>query len=1166
MSDDLRAQIALAAETAGLKKDFDLAKQIAGDGFGSMVNSANTAKAVFGALGAALSVGAFTALIKGAIDGQAALHDLSQTTGLSVAALGQFKSVGAYTETSLESITGASIKLSKAMSLQDEESKGAATAIKALGIDFDSFKKLNPEQQMLAVSKAMGEFADGADKTAAATLLFGKEGAKLLPFLADLGDAADKITTKLTDQEIETRRVQAAMSDAFGDNLIAIRKSSDGWQKELANGLLPALFEASEVIKGMVGGTGGLKDQVAALAKDGTLAEWARGAMTAFSYLLDVGQGLFSLLPMLGKLIAGVAAGTSTLFGGIFEALGKLKSGDVTGAWDSLKGGFAGVAEVANQTGEDIGRIWGQELLGQKFRDRMDDMKGMQVEAKETKKQLDLQAVLKANELAKQRDAEATKRAAEETKKLIAAWEAAEKAGEDLMRSITLKNAELQREIDLGRELSPLEQQLAKFESDLAAGKVIMSEADIAATREALKFGDALRQEKQWLDETTKANAAALDAQDKNTESVRQAVAKQQESNAVLGLSAEALHVHEQALLNDKIAALYAKAANEELANVDMATKLRAEAAEWEKLRDLKAQAFDAKVAQDFLANAQHTFEGVAGGFADAMMGGVDSIKKYLKTQLENMLIRVPLQMVAQGLAGDATNALAQAFGISQPGGAKPGIGDLFKSGKDIYNLFAGAGGGGTILGGVGGNLLTGGAGLDVGAGLGIEGLGSSFGAAEFGLGADIFGGGAAGAELLGGTAAAGGAGVMSTIAAAAPYVAAAVALYTLVKKFGGSTPHMGGYVMANADGSISDITGAQGGRQQAETQTAVGALSGTLVGLLNETSRNFGGSGGYSARGVFESDNNDPSWALFHLIKDNQRVGGFDALGTLDKDPTKGFAQFSAMAASSVRDALKGMDLPAWAADVLDSLGKDPTVEGLAKSLQQINATKAALRGMVDIVRPLGGVFGKLGGLSSDAQMQLAKFTGGIESFLQKTSSYVQNYFTDEEQAAIQAQSIMRTLTGVGLDGNSLKEKGDLRRLMDSIDPGNEQGRQQIAALLNINADFATLSKYLETSGMTLAGLAALQPGTVSVLEKLTQTSATDTAATETATAAKDTATSTKEVATSSKETASSVSTLVAQNATALPTILEVLQQLLARVTEIESTMEREAGRPVGA
>ena len=285
------------------------------------------------------------------------------------------------------------------------------------------------------------------------------------------------------------------------------------------------------------------------------------------------------------------------------------------------------------------------------------------------------------------------------------------------MRSVALKNVELQKEIDLGRTLTPLERDLAKFESDWAAEKVIMSEADAKATIEAMKHADALMQQRDRVIEAGKAMVAAQAAQDKSTESVRQAVEKQAEANAVLGLSAAALHEHEQALIADKIATLQARAAVLALEETDLATKLGAEVEEWKKLRDLKQQAFDAKAAQDFLASAQQTFEGVAGGFADAMMGGIDSIKRYLKTQLESMLIKVPLQMVAQGLAGDATNALAQALGISQPGGPKAGLGNLLSSGRDIYNMVTGAGSSTVALGGVGSNLLTGGAGLDVGAG-----------------------------------------------------------------------------------------------------------------------------------------------------------------------------------------------------------------------------------------------------------------------------------------------------------------------------------------------------------------------------------------------------------------------------------------------------------------
>lgn len=1152
-------EIQMVADLARIQKDMEQVKGVVSGAMADVEKYVDLAKkALIGFVGVA-SVQAFAGMIKGAIDSTAALHDMSQATGMSAAALGQFKSIGAFTETSLDAITGASVKLSKAMATQDEDAKGAATALKALGINYDDFRKLKPEEQMIEVARSMGQFADGADKTAAATLLFGKSGAALLPFLADLGDSADKVSAKLTDQEVETRRLQAAMADAFGDNLVQIRKDSEGWKKDMAMGLLPAMHEAVQAFMDMGGGAGGLKAKISELAKDGTLADWARGAITALTYLIDVAQGLFTLIPMLGKAIAGVAAGASALFGGIFEAMNRLKSGDITGAWESLKGGFEGVKTIGEETANDIGKLWGQELLGAKFRDRMQDLKGVQAEAKEAKKQLDLQSVLKANEAAKARDAAATKAAAEETKKLISAWEAAEKAGEDLMRATALKNAELQKELDIGRQLTPLEKDLAKFEADMAAGKVIMSEADAEATRQLMKLNDQLRQEYDWLAETTKANQAAKDAQDKSTDAVRQAVEKQLEANTVFGLGTQALHAHEQQLIDDKVATLRAKAATMELVDIDMAAKLRAEATEWERLKTLKEDAFNAKAAQDFLNSAQQTFESTASGFADAMMGGIDGVKDYLKRTLEHTLIKVPLQMVAQGLAGDATNALAGALGISQPGGAKSGIGDLLSGGKDIYNMLAGGGAGTTILGGLGGNVLTGGAGLNVGAGLGIEGVGASFGAE--------FGGAAFGAEALGGTAAAAGGSLIATLSAAAPYVAGALALVSLGKKLfgGGHAPHYGGYALGGADGSVTDVTALQGGKQDAGMQEVVGSLVHVSSALLNTFAETFGAQGGFSVRAGAEFNGKDAGWGFLKIIQDGFEKFGFDAKGTLAATGQEGFGQFTAQTAASLREVLVGMDVPQWAKDVLASIGESPSMENLVAAVQRITAMTTALNDMTDAVAPLGGVFAKLGGLTSDAKMQLAEFTGGIEQFLAKTASYVQNYFTDEEQAAIQAQSIMRTLSAVGLDGTQLTQKGDLRRLMDSLNPADEAQRKQIAALLNINAEFAQLSKYLETSGLSLAALAQLMPGSAAA-QALADGAGTDTATTaaqDQATATKELATTTDKVATNTETTAAAVTTVAQQQADALPKMLEALIDIASRVAAIETVIEREGAKP---
>lgn len=147
--------VQLAADVSKLKGDMDEAKKVVNQSSLEIDKAVGFIKTAFVALAGIGSIAAFTGMVKSAIDAQAALHDLSITTGVSVAALGQFKSVGSYTETSIDSITGAMTKLAKNMATSTEESKGAAVALKALGINFDDFKKMSPDQQMLTVAKAM---------------------------------------------------------------------------------------------------------------------------------------------------------------------------------------------------------------------------------------------------------------------------------------------------------------------------------------------------------------------------------------------------------------------------------------------------------------------------------------------------------------------------------------------------------------------------------------------------------------------------------------------------------------------------------------------------------------------------------------------------------------------------------------------------------------------------------------------------------------------------------------------------------------------------------------------------------------------------------------------------------------------------------------------------
>lgn len=186
------------------------------------------------------SIAGFASMIQESIEAKARLKDLSLESNISVEALSSLGKVGKYSNTSLEEIASASTKLSKALFTQNEDSKGAAAAIRALGLDFDKFKSLAPDQQIYAIAKSLDGFQDSSEKSAAAMLLFGKQGAQLLPFLKELSERGLEASRVTTEQAEQAKR--------YEDNLIALKSSSDEWKKALASDMLPALVAFSTAL------------------------------------------------------------------------------------------------------------------------------------------------------------------------------------------------------------------------------------------------------------------------------------------------------------------------------------------------------------------------------------------------------------------------------------------------------------------------------------------------------------------------------------------------------------------------------------------------------------------------------------------------------------------------------------------------------------------------------------------------------------------------------------------------------------------------------------------------------------------------------------------------------------------------------------------------------
>ena len=265
--------IEIAANVARIQTDMDATKRIVGGAMKDVEQYVGYAKTAFIALTGVAGVGAFVGMVSGAIEAKSRLYELSLQTGISVEALSALGKVAKYSHTDLAEVASASNKLSKALFTQNEESKGAAQAIGALGINFNTFKGLGADEQMLKVAKALDQFQDGSGKSAAAMLLFGKTGAQLLPFLKELAEKNELVGKQTTESALQAKK--------YEDNLVTLKSATEQWRRELAELLLPALVGVTNQMidgkKAFGGWYGYLKDSLFGGAlvssKDGGLAD-----------------------------------------------------------------------------------------------------------------------------------------------------------------------------------------------------------------------------------------------------------------------------------------------------------------------------------------------------------------------------------------------------------------------------------------------------------------------------------------------------------------------------------------------------------------------------------------------------------------------------------------------------------------------------------------------------------------------------------------------------------------------------------------------------------------------------------------------------------------------------------------------------------------------------
>ena len=235
--------IEMAANVGRLTQDMNQAKSLVDSSMKTMAASVGIAKQAFVALTGVASAAAFKSMVDGVIQAKIELQRLSYQTGASVEALSAIAAVAKVTGTNIDTVGGAINKMQLSLAKNNEDGKGAAQAIQALGLNFEQFKNLKADDQMLQVAKAMAGFQDGAGKAATAMLLWGKSGAQLLPLMKDLAEKNELIGKTTSESAKQAEEYEKAMKK--------LEAQGQTWRRELVDFLLPAMVSmTNQLIEG----------------------------------------------------------------------------------------------------------------------------------------------------------------------------------------------------------------------------------------------------------------------------------------------------------------------------------------------------------------------------------------------------------------------------------------------------------------------------------------------------------------------------------------------------------------------------------------------------------------------------------------------------------------------------------------------------------------------------------------------------------------------------------------------------------------------------------------------------------------------------------------------------------------------------------------------------
>ena len=229
--------IDINARMASIEKDMGELAQIANRRAEEMRRSFEAVGATLAATFAGVSVAGVAASFRGLVDQLDALNDTADSTGSSIENISALEDIAKRTGGSLEDVTSILVKFNGVLKEADGKN-GVSKALKAIGLDANELRRMDPADALQKTAEALSRFADDGNKARLIQELFGKSVKEAAPFLKDLADQG-KLNAKYT-------AAQAEEAEKFNKQLTALQANINGAARSIVSDMLPALNRLME--------------------------------------------------------------------------------------------------------------------------------------------------------------------------------------------------------------------------------------------------------------------------------------------------------------------------------------------------------------------------------------------------------------------------------------------------------------------------------------------------------------------------------------------------------------------------------------------------------------------------------------------------------------------------------------------------------------------------------------------------------------------------------------------------------------------------------------------------------------------------------------------------------------------------------------------------------